>query len=180
LLSQERLEVAEAVRDISVGPRGLNQLEVVAEVVQVPLDLWLVQRMFGFSQLCDHLLNGQRATAGGKNLVDGVQDGIGVFHQGALAAFFSQSLPDRHAKCLRDRRWECVADLPVLRCLPAEELPLLELLAVPALDACNHLYGQHWVFDTLHPWVGRTGRIVRYTLAVDPHGLPGSLGASWA
>lgn len=43
LLSEERLEFAELVRNVTIGPLNRYQLEVMAEVVQVPLHLWLLQ-----------------------------------------------------------------------------------------------------------------------------------------
>ena len=61
-----------------------------------------------------------------------------LLDQAARRALVVKGAPDLVAERAGDRRREGVADLPVVRGLPAGELPLV-LGAVPALDPGDHL-----------------------------------------
>src|SRR4051812_20426659 len=122
-------------------------------MVEAPFHFRLLHRYAYGTQQLDDLRGRKRPVAVKQNPVDRIQHHVRIFDQNPAFAFLGQSLPDSYTKRHGDRRRKGVADLPVPRSLPSEELPVSELLTVPALDTCNHLDGQHRMLDALHPWV---------------------------
>ena len=169
VLADEGLEVAQAIGVASLAGIGID-VEVLPQVRQVPLEVGDVYRV---RQTAEDLVHGEEPAVVAEDRVHRVVGRVGLLDEIAGSALMVKGAADLVAQCTGDGRRERVAYLAIGGRFPAGELPAV-LIAVPALDARDHLGGElGYQRDRV---VGRR-RSVGYAERVHAEQPPGPLGA---